>query len=211
MGILTELAQPTALPETARDVSSSRTRVTRPTSHVAPEVLRRAPDVLARCLPAPPDDLHPRAEDVLLIAGHRIPLHAALHPTPPADADWWKLWLARSAGCVHHYVQQAGARPTFVALAASDPALGRTFLTELICGGWFWPRLARAHHGFVLRGGKLEVFAGPRMRPEPALAQQALRLVLPAARAALAQEHWPCRGSGTAWRRAKPRARSRSG
>ena len=188
MGILTELAQPTALPETARDVSSSRTRVTRPTSHVAPEVLRRAPDVLARCLPAPPDDLHPRAEDVLLIAGHRIPLHAALHPTPPADADWWKLWLARSAGCVHRYVQQAGARPTFVALAASDPALGRTFLTELICGGWFWPRLARAHHGFVLRGGKLEVFAGPRMRPEPALAQQALRLVLPAARAALAQE-----------------------
>lgn len=188
MGILIEPTPSTVSLNLAQATSSPGPGVFRPHPFAASLVLVPAPEAAAGGQPPSPPELPHRAEDLLQIAGHRIPLRATRHSVPPAEADWWKHWLTRSAGCVHRYVQQAGAHPTFVALAASDPALGRAFFTELICGGWFWPRLARAHHGFVLRGGRLEVFVGPRMRPEPAVAQQALRLVLPAARAALTQQ-----------------------
>lgn len=72
-------------------------------------------------------------------------------------------------------------------MAAADPELGQAFTAELICGGWFWPRLARAHHCFVIRGGRVEVLVGVRVCSNPSLAEQAAGRVLPLARAALAK------------------------
>jgi UDP-2,3-diacylglucosamine pyrophosphatase LpxH len=88
----------------------------------------------------------------------------------------------------YFYCQQAGARPSFVGVAAVEASLGAAFLQELICGGWSWARLRRRSHLFVVRQDKVEVFVGTRARRELAMTRQASAVILPLARLALEGE-----------------------
>jgi|GEM_PF-6102062 len=103
------------------------------------------------------------------------------------------------AGCASLHVQQAGGRPTFLAVAADDPETGRAFTHELICGGWFWTRLQRRHHCFVVRGNRVEVFAGTGVLPDRVLAQQAGSVVLPLARVEQARREAATERRDAAW------------
>lgn len=116
------------------------------------------------------------------IAGHAKHAPPNQPPAPPLNAPWWQRWRKLAAGCASLHVQPLGGGATFLAVAADDAATGRAFTHELICGGWFWTRLQRRHHCFVLRGDRVEVFAGTGVRFDRALAQQAGGVVLPLAR-----------------------------
>ncbi len=124
-----------------------------------------------------------RLSGVFPIAGRAVRISLNYQPSPRPDARWWRLWQELTAGCGYRHVQQAGQRQTYLAVAADDAATGRAFTQELICGGWFWTRLQRRHHCFLVRGNRVEVFTGPRLRADRALAQVAGAVVLPLARA----------------------------
>ena len=122
------------------------------------------------------------------IAGHDVRCDFRYRKAPPADAGWWRRWQAQTANCGYFHVQQLGGGPNFLGVAAEDKATGRAFTHELICGGWFWTRLRRRHHCFLVRENRVEVHVGATLRPDRALSQQTTSVVLPLARAALARQ-----------------------
>ncbi len=116
------------------------------------------------------------------LAGHRVRFALTNAAATPAARRLENTWRAAARGTFFHF-QQAGQRPTFVAVACPDAALGSAFARELICGGWFWPELRRHNLLFVVRMDTVRVLAGERPMPLPGLGAHATEYLLPRVRA----------------------------